>query len=161
MDPLKRFQNYINEQEIPFFNNFEKEILQIGLDNIESLQPGSSVSEVGDEIFNPPGDGIIIYNNEGVEFLSNFNNRDGGSGWSSALEYAFDAAEEMGNDEFIAEMIRSGNWAGVANYLIIEMGRRLILASEVLAQKIANDDEEMSAEDIQDLEDELELFIAS
>ena len=82
-----------------------------------------------------------------------------GYGWAAALEYAFDAAEEMGNDEFLAEMIRSGNWAGIANYLIIEMGRRLILASEILAQKIANDDEEMTAEDIEDLEQELDLFI--
>jgi len=161
MDPLKRFQRFLNEEEMPFFNNFEKEILQYGLDNIESLQPGVSAQEVGDEIFNPPGDGTIIYNNEGVEFLSNFNDRDGGSGWASALEYAFDAADEMDSTDFIAQRIQNGNWAGVANYIIIEMGRRLLLASEVLAQKIASGDEELSAEDIQDLEDELEIFIAS
>ena len=161
MDPLKRFQRFLNEEEIPSFNNFEKQILQYGLDNIEGIEPGLPVELVGDEIFNPPGDGIIIYNSDGVEFLSNFNDRDGGSGWASALEYAFDAADEMGNIEFIGEKIQEGNWAGVANYLIIEMGRRLILASEVLAQKIASGDEELSAEDIQDLEDELELFIGS
>jgi len=159
MDPLKRFQRFLNEEEIPFFNNFEKQILQYGLDNIENLQPGVYAEEVGDEIFNPPGDGAFIYNSDGVEFLSNFNDRDGGSGWASALEFAFDAADEMGSTEFIAERIQEGNWAGVANYIIIEMGRRLILASEVLAQKIAADEDEMSAEDIEDLQDELELFI--
>ena len=159
MDALNTFKKYLNEEELPEFNDFEKEILQYGLENIEGLEPGLYASEVGDDIFNPPGDGIVIYNNEGVEFLNNFNNRDGGSGWAAALEYAFDAAEEMGNDEFLAEMIRSGNWAGVANYLIIEMGRRLIMASEVLAQKIANGDDEMDAEDIKNLEQELDLFI--
>ena len=158
--PLSKLKETVMaEQDLPEFNNFEKEILQYGLDNIESLQPGSYASEVGDEIFNPAGDGIIIYNNEGIEFLTKFNNREGGYGWAAALEYAFDAAEEMGNDEFLAEMIRSGNWAGISNYLIIEMGRRLILASEILAQKIANNDEEMDAEDIKDLEQELDLFI--
>jgi len=161
MDPLKTFQKYLNEEEMPFFNNFEKQILQYGLDNIENLQPGVYAEEVGDEIFNPPGDGAFIYNSDGIEFLSNFNDRDGGSGWASALEYAFDAADEMDSTDFIAQRIQNGNWAGVANYIIIEMGRRLLLASEVLGQKIAAGDEELSAEDIQDLEDELEIFIAS
>ena len=159
MDPLKRFQRFLNEEEMPFFNNFEKQILQYGLDNIGNLEPGLDVQEVGDEIFNPAGDGAFIYNSDGIEFLSNFNDRDGGSGWASALEYAFDAADEMDSTDFIAQRIQNGNWAAVANYIIIEMGRRLLLASEVLAQKIASGDEELSAEDIQDLEDELELFI--
>ena len=150
----------MSEQELPFFNNFEKEILQYGLDNIENLEPGLDVYEVGDELFNPPGDGIIIYHNEGIELLSKFNNRDGGDGWAAALEFAFEAADEMGNTEFIAEMVQEGNWAGVANYIIMEMGRRLLLASEVLAQKIANGDDELTAEDIEDLEDELGLFIS-
>ena len=35
----------------------------------------------------------------------------------------------------------------------------LLVASEILGQKIATGDEEMDAEDIQDLEQELELFI--
>ena len=161
MDPLKRFQRFLNEEEMPFFNNFEKQILQYGLDNIENLQPGVYAEEVGDEIFNPPGDGAFIYHSDGIEFLNNFNNRDGGSGWAAALEYAFEAADEWDSTEFIAEKVQEGNWAGVANYILIEMGRRLLLASEVLAQKIAEGDEELSAEDIQDLEDELEIFIAS
>jgi hypothetical protein len=160
MDPIKNFRKYLNEEEFPFFNNFEKEVLQYGLDNIENLQPGAYTEEVADEIFNPPGDGIIIYNNEGVEFISKFNDRDGGSGWASGLEYAFDAADEMDNTQYIAGLMLEGNWAGVANYIIMEMGRRLLVASEILAQKIASNDEEMSEEDIEDLKDELELFIS-
>ena len=160
MDPLKRFQRFLNEEEMPFFNNFEKQILQYGLDNIGNLEPGLDIQEVGYELFNP-ADGVIIYHNEGIEFLSNFNDRDGGSGWAAALEFAFDAVDEMESTEFVAQLIQDGNWAGVANHIFLEKGRRLLLASEVLAQKIASGDEELSAEDIQDLEDELELFIAS
>ena len=160
MDPLKTFKKYLNEEEIPFFNNFEKQILQYGLDNIGNLEPGLDIQEVGYELFNP-ADGIIIYNSEGIEFLSNFNYRGAGSGWAAALEFAFDAVDVMESTEFVAQLIQDGNWAGVANHIILEMGRSLLNTSEVLGQKESAGDEELSAEDIQDLEDELELFIAS
>ena len=160
MDPLKQFQRFLNEEEIPSFNNFEKQILQYGLDNIGNLEPGLDIQEVGYELLSS-ADGIIIYHNEGIEFLSNFNDRDGGSGWASALEYAFEAADDIESTEYVAQLIQDGNWAGVANHIILEMGRNLLNKSEVLGQKESVGDEELSAEDIQDLEDELELFIAS
>ena len=173
MDALKNFRKYIlveskesvsltkiNEMsELPTFNNFEKQILQYGLDNIENIKEGDYASEVADEMFNPVGDGLIIYNSEGVDLLSNFNTADSGYGWASALEYVFSAAEEVESLDYIAEKMVEGNWAAIANSLIMEMGRELILASEVLAPLIAND-ERLDAEDIQDLEQELELFIS-
>jgi hypothetical protein len=66
----------------------------------------------------------------------------------------------MDSVDFIAERVQEGNWAGVANFIIMEMGRRLLVASEILSQKIASNDEEISEEDIEDLKDELELFIS-
>ena len=88
--PLSKLKETVMaEQDLPEFNNFEKEILQYGLENIEGLEPGSYASEVGDDIFNPPGDGIFIYNNEGVEFLTKFNNREGGLWMGGCLRVCF------------------------------------------------------------------------
>lgn len=155
----KKYKAFLNEQELPEFNNFEKQILQYGLDHIGDVREGEHAEDVADIMFNPEGDGIIIYNQEGIEFLTKFNDRDAGSGWASALEYVFDIAEDYSFTDYISEKIQQGNWAAVANYIIAEMGRRLIVGSEVLAQAIANE-EQMTAEDIQDLEQELELFIS-
>ena len=159
MDPLKKFQAYLNEEELPYFNNFEKQVLQYGLDHIGDVKEGDQAEDVADIMFNPEGDGIIIYNQEGVDFLTKFNDRDAGSGWASALEYVFDVAADYEFTDYISEKIQEGNWAAVANYIIAEMGRRLILGSEVLAQAISNN-EQVTAEDIEDLEQELELFIS-
>ena len=159
MDPLKKFQAYLNEEELPYFNDFEKQVLQYGLDHIGDVREGEQAEDVVDIMFNPEGDGIIIYNQEGIDILTKFNDRDAGSGWASALEYAFDIAADYDSTDYMSEKVQEGNWAAVADYIIAEMGRRLMVSSEILAQAIANN-EKMTAEDIEDLKQELELFIS-
>ena len=46
MDALNTFKKYLNEEELPEFNNFQKQILKYGLDNVEYLQPGDQLTLV-------------------------------------------------------------------------------------------------------------------
>lgn len=159
MDPIKRFKNYINEQEIPYFSEFDKGVFDYVLNNIENLRPGDSADpmEVADHTLNNSEN--IIYHSEGIKFLESFEGEMGLRGWTGALEYAFNKAQDYDNESYISELVQSGNWAQLANFIILMKGEELMIASEVLAQKIANGDYILDAGDIQDLEDELNLFI--
>ena len=148
MDALNTFKKYLNEEELPEFNNFQKQILKYGLDNIENIQPGDQASEVADALFNQPEMVNSYY--EGITLLSNYNDANSGEGWTG---------EEFGMSESLSENIKDAAWDSLASLLIYWKGEELLVASEILGQKFATGDEEMDAEDIQDLEQELELFI--
>ena len=157
MDALNTFKKYLNEEELPEFNNFQKQILKYGLGNVEYLQPGDQASEVADALFNRPEMVTSYY--EGITLLSNYNDANSGEGWTGALEYLFERGEDFGMSESLSENIKDAAWDSLASLLIYWKGEELLVASEILGQKFATGDEEMDAEDIQDLENELELFI--
>ena len=158
MDPLKRFQRFLNEEEMPYFTDFDKSIFQYIIDNIENLQEGDDVNDVVrktlDQDTNFPNYG------DALKFIESFNG-EYGRGWYEAIEYVYSQADEFGDDQkrVVSSHLENGEWNLIADLILLGKAEEIILASEVLAQKIAAGDEELSAEDIQDLEDELELFI--
>lgn len=154
---IKKYKAFINEDELPYFSNFDKEILQYGLDNIENIREGDDPYEAADQLFSDP-EGLVIYHHDGINLLSNFNHRDRGDGWANALAYVFEKSDELGDFDYVGDRIKEGNWAAIANYLINEYGKELILASDILAQAISVD-KPLTVEDIEDLGDELQLFI--
>ena len=155
MDPLKRFQRFLNEEEIPNFSDTDKEILEFIKDRTDMIEVGSLPQEIADytlnqDYFVDQGD-----EEEGKSFLE----RAGGA-WE-ILDFIFERSEDFGMTDSVIDDIKNKKWDSLARLYALYRAEELLLASEVLAQKIASGDEELSAEDIQDLEDELELFIAS
>ena len=152
MDAIKKFKNYLNEQEIPNFNNFEKKILQYAVDYIENIEEGIDGEEAAFTIFHNIS--IDTYF-EGIELIESYNG-DNGSGWVNALEYLFEKEEEMGIE--IGNTIKDGRWDTVGSLLVLLKGEELLDQSEVISRVIRSN-EVMTASDIEDLEDELNLFI--
>jgi hypothetical protein len=159
MDPVERFKNYLNEEEIPYFSDFDKEVFDYILNNLENLQPGDSSDPLDVVNATVNRDDNIIYHSEGIKFLEGFQGENGARGWTGALEYAFERAADFDNESYIGELIQAGNWSGLANYIILMRGEEIIVASEVLSQKVASNEPTLDAGDIEDLEQELELFI--
>jgi hypothetical protein len=157
---LKKYKAFLNEQELPNFSKFDKMVLQYAADNIENLEEGVSPHDVANAIFYS-GDGIIIYYDDGIKLLESYYG-DNGEGWTNAIEYLYERTEEDGIDSsvFIGDLIKNGRWDSLGNHLLFYRGEELLLASEVLAQLIAANEDEMTKEDIEDLENELE-FLAS
>ncbi len=159
MDAIKTFKKYLNEQEIPSFNNFEKEILQYAVDYIDNVEEGVDPTEVADLMFNR-GDGAMSSYYDGIQLISNYNG-DNGDGWANGLEYLFGKGDDMGMDpDYIGSMIKDGRWDTLGNILLLYKAEELLVASEILAQAIRTD-EPLTASDIENLEDELNLFIDS
>ena len=156
MDALKKFKQYLNEEEIPYFSDFDKKIFQYAVDNIENVGEGTDGDEVAREII-AAGDIINTYW-EGIQLISSYPG-ESGSGWSNALEYIYGRADDMGlGDDFISESIKSGRWDVLGNILLEYKIEELLVASEIIAQAISSN-EPLTKEDIQDLEQELDLFI--
>lgn len=156
MDAIKKFKKYLNEQEIPDFNDFEKNILQYAVDYIENVEEGDYGDDVASSIFNT--NTIIDTYFEGIKLLEAYNG-DNGSGWANGLEYLFDKGDDMGMDpDNIGSMIKDGGWNAVGNLLLLLKGEELLQQSEVISRVIRSN-ETMTASDIEDLEDELKLFI--
>ena len=165
MDPLKTFRKYIlveskepvsltkiNEMsELPTFSQTDKEILRFMADNTDFIDEGAEASEVSDYLLNQDYFINKGKTQEGKDFLSR-------SGGLDSLEIVMERSREYGDVDYIADYIAKGDWDKIANLYALFRGEEILLASEVLAPLIAND-ETLDAEDIQDLEQELELFI--
>lgn len=153
----KKYKAFLNEQDLPDFNDFEKEVLQYGLDNIENLEAGAVYpNDVANDLYNSSE--TVIYHHDGIELISKFQG-DEGTGWAAALEYLFRMASDMGTVDNLLEAIAEGNWAKVASILLLFKGEELLNGSEIIAQAVASD-EELTDEDIENIEQELELFIS-
>ena len=156
---LKKYKAFLNEQELPNLNTFDKKILQYAADYIENVEVGEDPTDVADAIFNR-GDGVIISYYDGIQLIQSYYG-DNGEGWTNALEYLFEKADDMGMDSvFIGDLIKEGRWDTLGNLLLLYKAEEVLLASEVLAQLIATNEDEMTQEDIENLEQELE-FLAS
>ena len=154
----KQTEKVMTEQEIPEFTNFEKEILKIGIRNIDNLKVGTHPYEAGDAIYNTDS---IDYHSEGIDLLNKYWGI-AGTGWTGALEYLFEEGENRGFEpEFMSEKIAEGDWASVGNLLVFCLGEDLTRRSEVIERAIRSNQEELTSEDIEDLEDELNLFISN
>jgi len=153
----KKYKAFLNEQDLPDFNEFEKEVLQYGLDNIGNLEAGAIYpNDVANDLYNR--NETIIYHHEGIDLINKFQGDDG-TGWAAALEYLFRTASDMGTVDNLLEAIAEGNWAKVASLLLLFKGEELLRGSEIIAQAVSGDDE-LTDEDIENLEQELELFIS-
>ena len=113
MDAIKSFKKYlveskkaITEQEIPEFTDFEKEILQIGIDNIGNIEVGTSPYEAGNAIYNTD---TLTRHSDGIALL---------------------------------------------------LGADLIRRSEIIELAIKSN-QDLTSGDIEDLEDELTLFVGN
>ena len=157
MDALNTFKKYLNEEELPYFTDFDKSILKFILDNIENIEEGDDVNDVvsttldQDTNFSNYGDAL--------RFIESFNG-EYGRGWHEAIEYLYSLADEFGEEEknVISGYFENGQWHKVADYILLGKARELLSSSEILAQKIANGDDVMTAEDIEDLEQELDFI---
>lgn len=171
MDPFKRFRDIylvegkkdvslpkINEmQDIPYFNNFDKEVLQYAVDYIENVEEGADPNEVADLMFNR-GDGAMSSYYDGIQLLTNYNG-DNGEGWTNGLEFLFDRGEDMGMDsDYIGSMIKDGRWDTLGNLMLLYKAEELLIASQILADAISSN-RDLTAADIEDLEKELKIFI--
>ena len=166
MDPLKTFRKYIlveskepvsltkiNEMsELPTFSQTDKEILRFMADNTVFIDEGAEANEVSDYLLNQDYFINEGETQEGKDFLSR-------SGGLDSLEIVMNSVQhEYGDVDYIADYIAKGEWDKIANLYALFRGEEILLASEVLAPLIAND-ERLDAGDIQDLQQELELFI--
>tara|TARA_R110000744_G_scaffold317248_1_gene423900 strand:+ start:520 stop:1008 length:489 start_codon:yes stop_codon:yes gene_type:complete len=162
MDAIKSFKKYlveskkaITEQEIPEFTDFEKEILQIGIDNIGNIEVGTSPYLAGDAIYNTD---TLTRHSDGIALLNKYQGNEG-TGWTGALKYLFEEAENH-SAESISKKIAEGNWSSIGTILALYLGADLIRRSEIIELAIKSN-QDLTSGDIEDLEDELTLFVGN
>jgi hypothetical protein len=150
---LKKYKAFLNEQELPNFSDVDKEILQFMADNVELIEVGDYVDEIANKLGNRAY--FTTYHSEGLDFLQR-------AGGLKALGYILDKEREYSGEvsgETIDNLTEE-NYSPLANLYAFFKVEELILASDVYAQKIARNEEEMDQQDIDDLGEELN-FLAS
>ena len=155
MDAIKSFKKYLNEQDIPDFSESDKEILEFIKDRLDMLEDKSSSDsfEVVAATFNQDyfiDDGDTA---EGLRFLKTL-----GNGWET-ISNIIDRSGDYGSTDYLIEKIANKEWDAVARLYSLFRAEELMLSSEVLGQKQARGEEELDASDIEDLRDELTIFI--
>ena len=155
MDAIKSFKKYLNEQDIPDFSESDKEILEFIKDRLDMLEDKSSSDsfEVVAATFNQDyfiDDGDTA---EGLRFLKTL-----GNGWET-ISNIIDRSGDNGSTDYLIEKIANKEWDAVARLYSLFRAEELMLSSEVLGQKQARGEEELDASDIEDLRDELTIFI--
>ena len=155
MDAIKSFKKYLNEQDIPDFSESDKEIFEFIKDRLDMLEDKSSSDsfEVVAATFNQDyfiDDGDTA---EGLRFLKTL-----GNGWET-ISNIIDRSGDYGSTDYLIEKIANKEWDAVARLYSLFRAEELMLSSEVLGQKQARGEEELDASDIEDLRDELTIFI--
>lgn len=155
MDAIKSFKKYLNEQDIPDFSESDKEILEFIKDRLDMLEDKSSSDsfEVVAATFNQDyfiDDGDTA---EGLRFLKTL-----GNGWET-ISNIIDRSGDNGSTDYLIEKIANKEWDAVARLYSLYRAEELMLSSEVLGQKQDRGEEELDASDIEDLRDELTIFI--
>ena len=155
MDAIKSFKKYLNEQDIPDFSESDKEIFEFIKDRLDMLEDKSSSDsfEVVAATFNQDyfiDDGDTA---DGLRFLKTL-----GNGWET-ISNIIDRSGDNGSTDYLIEKIANKEWDAVARLYSLFRAEELMLSSEVLGQKQARGEEELDASDIEDLRDELTIFI--
>ena len=155
MDAIKSFKKYLNEQDIPDFSESDKEIFEFIKDRLDMLEDKSSSDsfEVVAATFNQDyfiDDGDTA---EGLRFLKTL-----GNGWET-ISNIIDRSGDDGSTDYLIEKIANKEWDAVARLYSLFRAEELMLSSEVLGQKQDRGEEELDASDIEDLRDELTIFI--
>ena len=155
MDAIKSFKKYLNEQDIPDFSESDKEILEFIKDRLDMLDDNSSSDSfevvaaiVNQDYFIDKGD-----TDDGLRFLKTL-----GNGWET-ISNIIDRSGDNGSTDYLIEKIANKEWDAVARLYSLFRAEELMLSSEVLGQKQAREEEELDASDIEDLRDELTIFI--
>jgi hypothetical protein len=155
MDAIKSFKKYLNEQDIPDFSESDKEILEFIKDRLDMLDDNSSsdsfevvAATFNQDYFIDDGD-----TDDGLRFLKTL-----GNGWET-ISNIIDRSGDDGSTDYLIEKIANKEWDAVAGIYIVFRAEELMLSSEVLGQKQARGEEELDASDIEDLRDELTIFI--
>ena len=155
MDAIKSFKKYLNEQDIPDFSESDKEILEFIKDRLDMLDDNSSSDSfevvaaiVNQDYFIDKGD-----TDDGLRFLKTL-----GNGWET-ISNIIDRSGDDGSTDYLIEKIANKEWDAVARLYSLFRAEELMLSSEVLGRKQARGEEELDASDIEDLRDELTIFI--
>tara|TARA_R110000823_G_scaffold181259_1_gene313556 strand:+ start:611 stop:1081 length:471 start_codon:yes stop_codon:yes gene_type:complete len=155
MDAIKSFKKYLNEQDIPDFSESDKEILEFIKDRLDMLDDNSSSDSfdvvnatLNQDYFIDDGDTA-----DGLRFLKTL-----GNGWET-ISNIIDRSGDDGSTDYLIEKIANKEWDAVARLYSLFRAEELMLSSEVLGQKQARGEEELDASDIEDLRDELTIFI--
>ena len=155
MDAIKSFKKYLNEQDIPDFSESDKEILEFIKDRLDMLDDNSSSDSfdvvnatLNQDYFIDDGD-----TDDGLRFLKTL-----GNGWET-ISNIIDRSGDDGSTDYLIEKIANKEWDAVARVYSLFRAEELMLSSEVLGQKQARGEEELDASDIEDLRDELTIFI--
>ena len=155
MDAIKSFKKYLNEQDIPDFSESDKEILEFIKDRLDMLDDNSSsdsfevvAATLNQDYFIDDGDTA-----DGLRFLKTL-----GNGWET-ISNIIDRSGDYGSTDYLIEKIANKEWDAVARLYSLFRAEELMLSSEVLGQKQARGEEELDASDIEDLRDELTIFI--
>tara|TARA_R110000822_G_scaffold33208_2_gene94923 strand:- start:1001 stop:1471 length:471 start_codon:yes stop_codon:yes gene_type:complete len=155
MDAIKSFKKYLNEQDIPDFSESDKEILEFIKDRLDMLDDNSSsdsfevvAATLNQDYFIDDGDTA-----DGLRFLKTL-----GNGWET-ISNIIDRSGDDDSTDYLIEKIANKEWDAVARLYSLFRAEELMLSSEVLGQKQARGEEELDASDIEDLRDELTIFI--
>ena len=155
MDAIKSFKKYLNEQDTPDFSESDKEILEFIKDRLDMLDDNSSsdsfevvAATLNQDYFIDDGDTA-----DGLRFLKTL-----GNGWET-ISNIIDRSGDNGSTDYLIEKIANKEWDAVARVYSLFRAEELMLSSEVLGQKQARGEEELDASDIEDLRDELTIFI--
>ena len=155
MDAIKSFKKYLNEQDIPDFSESDKEIFEFIKDRLDMLDDNSSSDSfdvvnatLNQDYFIDDGDTA-----DGFRFLKTL-----GNGWET-ISNIIDRSGDDGSTDYLIEKIANKEWDAVARLYSLFRAEELMLSSEVLGQKQARGEEELDASDIEDLRDELTIFI--
>tara|TARA_R110000744_G_scaffold352231_1_gene458293 strand:+ start:327 stop:578 length:252 start_codon:yes stop_codon:yes gene_type:complete len=81
-----------------------------------------------------------------------------GNGWET-ISNIIDRSGDYGSTDYLIEKIANKEWDAVARLYSLYRAEELMLSSEVLGQKQDRGEEELDASDIEDLRDELTIFI--
>ena len=152
---MKTFKKYLNEQDTPDFSESDKEILEFIKDRLDMLDDNSSsdsfevvAATLNQDYFIDDGDTA-----DGLRFLKTL-----GNGWET-ISNIIDRSGDDGSTDYLIEKIANKEWDAVARVYSLFRAEELMLSSEVLGQKQARGEEELDASDIEDLRDELTIFI--
>ena len=155
MDAIKSFKKYLNEQDIPDFSESDKEIFEFIKDRLDMLDDNSSsdsfevvAATLNQDYFIDDGDTA-----DGLRFLKTL-----GNGWET-ISNIIDRSGDYGSTDYLIEKIANKEWDAVARSYSLYRAEELMLSSEVLGQKQDRGEEELDASDIEDLRDELTIFI--
>ena len=155
MDAIKSFKKYLNEQDIPDFSESDKEILEFIKDRLDMLEDKSSsdsfevvAATLNQDYFIDDGDTA-----DGLRFLKTL-----GNGWET-ISNIIDRSGDDDSTDYLIEKIANKEWDAVARLYSLFRAEELMLSSEVLGRKQDRGEEELDASDIEDLRDELTIFI--